>query len=64
MEARRRGVEADVPRELAASERGGDLVGMLIEQSAPRQLVEKCMRSHGTKIDYWGMIPYADDPIQ
>jgi hypothetical protein len=37
---------------------------MLMEQAAPFEVIEKRMRSHGTKLDRRGMNPYACDSIQ
>jgi hypothetical protein len=51
METGRGGIEPDVPRDRSAVKQIGDLVGVLMQQAAPPEIVEECMRSHGTKLD-------------
>src|SRR6185437_14635999 len=59
MQAGRRGVEADVSRNRPAGQELGGAFGMLIQQTAPPQLIQERLRSHGTKLDNRGMNSYA-----
>ena len=55
VQTRRRRVETDVAAHRTTVQNVADLIGVLIEQATPFQVVEQRMRSHGTKIDRKGM---------